>query len=232
VGTEMGSVAVGALVVGTSMLVVFAVAMATLDSQVESGLSELESAAEPLPSFTIDDATNIGTSGVTASGAVVDYTIHDGGSGYTGGDAVEVVSPGAGVKFTATLEVDSSGTVTGLDITDYGRSYLYASSPFEINVTVACTPTCDGTLNITAILGNIVHVNITNDGSVDLDTDRTWLFTDGNDTRNLSDQLEGYLPDTIFPGDTLHYYYYTGSEATASRIAVTTNGVTKVERVL
>ncbi|MCS5536559.1 MAG: hypothetical protein NZ770_00495, partial [Candidatus Poseidoniaceae archaeon] len=93
----MGSVAVGALVIGTSMLVVFAVAMATLNSQVESGLSELESAAEPLPSFTIDDATNIGTSGATASGAVVDYTIHDGGSGYTGGDDVEVVSPGTGV---------------------------------------------------------------------------------------------------------------------------------------
>jgi len=231
VGTEMGSVAVGALVVGTSMLVVFAVAMATLDSQVESGLSELESAAEPLPSFTIDDATNIGTSGATASGAVVDYTIHDGGSGYTGGDAVEVVSPGTGVKFTATLEVDSSGTVTGLDITDYGRSYLYASSPFEINVTSSGSPG-DGTLNITTVLGNIVHVNITNDGTIDLDTDRTWLFTDGLDTRNLSDQLQGNLPDTIFPGDTLHYYYYTGSEDTVDRIAVTTNGVTKVARVL
>jgi hypothetical protein len=46
-----GSVAAGAMIVGTSLLVVFALAMSTLNSQVESGLSELETAAEPIPSF-------------------------------------------------------------------------------------------------------------------------------------------------------------------------------------
>ena len=37
----MGSVAVGAMVVGTSLLVVFALAMATLETQVEESLAQI-----------------------------------------------------------------------------------------------------------------------------------------------------------------------------------------------
>jgi len=221
----MGSVAVGALVVGTSMLVVFAVAMATLDSQVESGLSELESAAEPLPSFTIDDATNIGT---LTTGAVVDFSIDTAGTGYA--DAAVEINASFG-SFSGEI-VTQGGIVTDVTISNYGSEYLYAESSSYSIVLVTPQVGSSGTLDISVTLGNIVHVNITNDGSVDLDTDRTWLFTDGLDTRNLSDQLQGNLPDTIFPGDTLHYYYYTGSEDTVDRIAVTTQGVTEVERVL
>ena len=44
--SEMGSVAVGAMVIGTSMLVVFALAMATLESQVDDSLAEIEATAE------------------------------------------------------------------------------------------------------------------------------------------------------------------------------------------
>ena len=221
----MGSVAIGALVIGTSMLVVFAVAMATLNSQVESGLSELESAAEPLPSFTIDDATNIGT---LTTGAVVDYTINTAGTAYVNGAAVINASFGS---FSGTI-VTTGGIVTEVTISNYGSEYLYAeSSTYSIEL-VTPQGGSSGTLDISVTLGNIVHTNITNDGSVDLDTDRTWLFTDGLDTRNLSDQLQGNLPDTIFPGDTFHYYYYTGDQDVVSRIAVTAQGVTEVERVL
>ena len=221
----MGSVAVGALVIGTSMLVVFAVAMATLNSQVESGLSELETAAEPLPSFTIDDATNIGN---LTAGAVVGYTIITEGTLYF--DAAVHINASFG-SFSGEI-VTTGGIVTDVIISNYGSEYLYAeSSTYSIEL-VMPQGGSSGTLDISVTLGNIVHTNITNDGSVDLDTDRTWLFTDGLDTRNLSDQLQGSLPDTIFPGETLHYYYYTGGEDIVSRIAVTSQGVTKVERVL
>ena len=224
----MGSVAVGALVVGTSMLVVFAVAMATLNSQVESGLSELESAAEPLPSFTIDDATNIGN---LTRGAVVDYTIITPGTGYTDAVDPEVEINASFGSFSGEI-VTTGGIVTDVIISNYGSEYLYAeSSTYSIEL-VTPQGGSSGTLDISVTLGNIVHTNITNDGSVDLDTDRTWLFTDGLDIRNLSDQLQGLLPDTIFPGETLHYYYYTGDIDVVSQIAVTTTGVTKVKRVL
>ena len=78
----MGSVAVGAMVVGTSLLVVFALAMATLEAQVDDSISQIEATAEPIAQFTIEDATNV-------EGAVVSYTINNGGVNYSAGQ-VEV----------------------------------------------------------------------------------------------------------------------------------------------
>ena len=69
----MGSVAVGAMVVGTSLLVVFALAMATLESQVDDSIAQIEATAEPVAQFTIEDTTNV-------EGAVVGFTINNGGT--------------------------------------------------------------------------------------------------------------------------------------------------------
>tara|TARA_Y100000739_G_C20520151_1_gene423736 strand:- start:102 stop:785 length:684 start_codon:yes stop_codon:yes gene_type:complete len=220
-----GSVAAGAMIVGTSLLVVFALAMSTLNSQVESGLSELETAAEPIPSFTIDSATNIGTS---TTGAVVDFTINDGGTGYTQ-DALVETSSDTWRGFNATLVVDSFGEVTDLVITAYGSSYLYASS-FQIDVVVDCTPTCDGNLDITATLGNVVQVQITNDGNVDMDTDYTWIFENGQNIKSLSDQFLGDRSNTIFPGETFTYDALPrlgGQNLVSGNMAVTCDEVTK-----
>ena len=207
----MGSVAVGAMVVGTSMLVVFALAMATLDAQVEDSIAQIEAAAEPISLFTIEDATNV-------EGAVVSFTINNGGTGYSAGQ-VEV--NGSAGSFLADLVI-SSGTVTGLNILDHGSSYLYASTYF-LEVTGPNTGT---NLNITANLGNLVYLNVTNDGATDIDTDLAWLFTDGGAPINLSDGHEGYNPTTIFPGETFEFYYDSGAQATVSRVAVTIDGLT------
>ena len=207
----MGSVAVGAMVVGTSMLVVFALAMATLDAQVDDSIAQIEAAAEPISLFTIEDATNV-------EGAVVSFTINNGGTGYSAGQ-VEV--NGSAGSFLADLVI-SSGTVTGLNILDHGSSYLYASTYF-LEVTGPNTGT---NLNITANLGNLVYLNVTNDGATDIDTDLAWLFTDGGAPINLSDGHEGYNPTTIFPGETFEFYYDSGSQATVSRVAVTIDGLT------
>ena len=207
----MGSVAVGAMVVGTSMLVVFALAMATLDAQVDDSIAQIEAAAEPISLFTIEDATNV-------EGAVVSFTINNGGTGYSAGQ-VEV--NGSTGSFLADLVI-SSGTVTGLNILDHGSSYLYASTYF-LEVTGPNTGT---NLNITANLGNLVYLNVTNDGATDIDTDLAWLFTDGGAPINLSDGHEGYNPTTIFPGETFEFYYDSGAQATVSRVAVTIDGVT------
>ena len=207
----MGSVAVGAMVVGTSMLVVFALAMATLDAQVEDSIAQIEAAAEPISLFTIEDATNV-------EGAVVSFTINNGGTGYSAGQ-VEV--NGSAGSFLADLVI-SSGTVTGLNILDHGSSYLYASTYF-LEVTGPNTGT---NLNITANLGNLVYLNVTNDGATDIDTDFAWLFTDGGAPINLSDGHEGNNSITIFPGETFEFYYDSGAQATVSRVAVTIDGVT------
>ena len=202
---------------GTSMLVVFALAMATLEQQVDNSLAELEHAAEPVPGFTIDDATNV-------EGAVVSFTINNGGTSYTAGQ-VEV--NGSAGSFLADLVV-TLGVVTGLDIIDHGSSYLYTSTYYLV-----LTGTNTGSsLNLTATLGNIVYTNITNTGSVDIDTEHSWVISDGSNPHNLSDDFQGYLPETIFPGETYTHHYYSDSQSTVSRIAVSNDGVTKVARVV
>jgi len=217
----MGSVAVGAMVVGTSMLVVFALAMATLEAQVDDSIAQIEATAEPVSIFTIEDATNV-------EGAVVSYTINNPGTGYSstpGNSTLVEVNDSAG-SFSANLVI-SGGAVTGLNVTDHGSSYLYAST-YYLEVTGSNTGT---NLNITATLGNLVYVNFTNDGSKDVKTDLAWLFTDGGAPINLSDGHDGYSPNTIFPGETLQFYYDSGAQSTISRIAISADGVTKSSAV-
>ena len=213
----MGSVAVGAMVVGTSLLVVFALAMATLDAQVDDSIAQIEASAEPISQFTIENANNV-------EGAVVSFTINNGGTGYSAGQ-VEV--NGSAGSFLADLVI-SGGTVTGLNILDHGSSYLYASSYF-LEVT---GPNTGSNLNISATLGNLVYLNVTNDGSTDLATDFSWLFSDGSSPINLSDGHDGYQPTIIFPGETFQFYYDSGTQATVSRLAITIDGQTKATSVL
>ena len=218
---EMGSVAIGAMVVGTSMLVVFALAMATLEAQVDDSIAQIEAVAEPIPIFAIENATNV-------EGAVVSYTINNAGTGYSStiGNSTLVEVNGSTGTFRANLVI-SSGIVTDLNVLDHGSSYLYASTYFlEItgsNVGI--------NLNISATLGNLVYVNITNDGSADVDTDFAWLFTDGDEPINLSDGHDGYVPNIIFPGETFQFYYESGNQVTASRVAITIDGLTKASAI-
>ncbi len=213
----MGSVAVGAMVVGTSLLVVFALAMATLESQVDDSIAQIEATAEPVAQFTIEDTTNV-------EGAVVGFTINNGGTNYSAGQ-VEV--NGSQGSFLADLVI-SGGTVTGLNILDHGSSYLYTSTYF-LEVT---GPNTGSNLNITATLGNLVYMNLTNEGSSDIETDLAWLFSDGNSPINLSDGHDGYQPTIIFPGETFEFCYDSGGQSTVSRIAVTIDGITKASQVI
>ena len=209
----MGSVAVGAMVIGTSMLVVFAFAIASFDNQVEESIAQLEATAQPVAQFTIDDATD-------TVGAVVDYTINDGGTGYTAG---QVEINGSVGTFLADLVI-SGGVVTGLEILDHGSSYLNSPTTYYLEVTAANNGT---NLNITATIGTLVFTNITNTGSTSVYTDDSWLFTDGINPINLSSNYNGYTPDIIFSGETHSFYYYTGTYDAVNRIAVTIDGVIK-----
>jgi hypothetical protein len=217
----MGSVAIGAMVVGTSMLVVFALAMATLEAQVDDSIAQIEAVADPTPIFAIENATNV-------EGAVVSYTINNAGTGYSStiGNSTLVEINGSVGTFSANLVI-SGGMVTDLIVLDHGSSYLYASTYF-LEITGSNVGT---NLNITASLGNLVYVNITNDGSTDVNTDFAWLFTDGDGPINLSVGHDGYVPNIIFPGETFQFYYESDNQATASRVAITIDGLTKASAI-
>ena len=207
----MGSVAVGAMVVGTSLLVVFALAMATLESQVEDSIAQIEATAEPIAKFSIQNANNV-------DGAVVSFTINDGGTGYSPG---QVEINGSAGSFLANLQI-SGGVVTGLEVLNYGSSYLYNPSLYFLEVVGPNTGT---NLSISVTIGKLVFANITNDGSTDINTDFSWLFIDSNAPINLSSGITGYSPDTIFPGETFEFIH-DNSNSTATRVALTIDGRT------
>tara|TARA_B100000886_G_scaffold311630_1_gene247080 strand:+ start:166 stop:807 length:642 start_codon:yes stop_codon:yes gene_type:complete len=207
----MGSVAVGAMVVGTSLLVVFALAMATLESQVEDSIAQIEATAEPIAKFSIQNANNV-------DGAVVSFTINDGGTGYSPG---QVEINGSAGSFLANLQI-SGGIVTGLEVLNYGSSYLYNPSLYFLEVVGPNTGT---NLSISVTIGKLVFANITNDGSTDINTDFSWLFIDSNAPINLSSGITGYSPDTIFPGET-YEFIHDNSNSTANRVALTIDGRT------
>ena len=112
------SVGVGGLIIGISMLVVFSMAYQAISLQVDSGVDRIDDAANELaPTFTIDDA-------IIYSGAIVNVTINDGGSGYSSGGTIEA-SGGSG-GFSATYTVNGNGNITSVVITSHGN---YSSLP-------------------------------------------------------------------------------------------------------
>ena len=51
-----GSVGIGGLIIGVSLLVVFSMAVQTMGYQMQSSMDSLEAAAEPVPSFSVDSS--------------------------------------------------------------------------------------------------------------------------------------------------------------------------------
>ena len=52
-----GSVGIGGLIIGVSLLVVFSMAVQTMSYQMETSIEVLDAAADPLPSYVIADAS-------------------------------------------------------------------------------------------------------------------------------------------------------------------------------
>ena len=76
-----GSVGIGGLIIGVSLLVVFSMAVQTIGNQFESSMDSIEAAAEPLPSFTVDSSD-------IWLFALEDITITSGGTDYVNGTLV------------------------------------------------------------------------------------------------------------------------------------------------
>ena len=114
------SVGIGGLIVGTSMLVVLALAVNAIDLRLESSLETIDSANEPVPSFTIDNAD-------IATGAITSLQIDNPGSGYVNGTISAIGGTGSG--FTGTFTVNSSGAIVSWSITSHGD---YSSNPIIV----------------------------------------------------------------------------------------------------
>ena len=110
------SVGVGALVVGTSLLLIFALAVQTLDNRLDASLEAIDDAGDLLPSLQIEDAT-------LWEGAVLSVTVSSNGSGYVDGN---LIATGTGSGFSGTFTVDAAGGIETVTITSRGN---YSSPP-------------------------------------------------------------------------------------------------------
>ena len=183
------SVGIGGLIVGTSMLVVLALAVNAIDLRLESSLETIDSANEPVPSFTIDDAD-------IAIGAITSLQIDNPGSGYVNGTISAIGGTGSG--FTGTFIVNSSGAIVSWSITSHGD---YSSNPIIVIDGPQSTGS-NGALSVVA-RSTVIDVNITNDGSVIVPVNEVWVFLDGENPRNLATLSPIADSDYIYPGDTV-----------------------------
>ncbi|MBT5593814.1 MAG: hypothetical protein HOJ55_08200 [Euryarchaeota archaeon] len=210
------SVGIGALIVGTSLMLVFALAVQSLDSRMETSLEIIDDAGEPLPSFRIDDAT-------LWEGAVLTVTIATNGSGYQDGTLVEQSGSGG---FSGTFTVDAAGGIETVTITNRGN---YSSPP-----TIIVDPTGQlvGSSGATfsSDIGNFIYSNLTNTGPVTIKNREAWLFLDGGTSEeptNLGSVTSGTTTHW-YPGETIQLEWAEDGTTSYERISLTSKGLTMV----
>ena len=171
------------------MLVVLALAVNAIDLRLESSLETIDSANEPVPSFTIDNAD-------IATGAITSLQIDNPGSGYVNGTISAIGGTGSG--FTGTFTVNSSGAIVSWSITSHGD---YSSNP----IIVIDGPQSTGSNGALSVVtrSTVIDVNITNVGSVIVPVNEVWVFLDGENARNLATLAPIADSDYIYPGDTV-----------------------------
>ena len=204
------SVGVGGLIVGTSMLVVLALAVNAIDLRLESSLETIDSANEPIPQFTIDNAD-------LALGAILDLQIDSAGTGYVDGTLSAANATGSG--FTGTFTVDANGAIISAEITRRGD---YSSDP-DIVIDGPQPSGVGGSISITSRV-TVVYANITSTGSVVTPVDEVWLFLDGSIARNLGNLAPTADSDNIYPGDTIGVQWRNIPTNVYETIAISTNG--------
>ncbi|MBT3652468.1 MAG: hypothetical protein HN541_04100 [Euryarchaeota archaeon] len=210
------SVGIGALIVGTSLMLVFALAVQSLDNRMETSLEIIDDAGEPIPSFQIDDAT-------LWEGAVLTVAITTNGSGYQDGTLVEQSGSGG---FSGTFTVDAAGGIETVTITNRGNY----SSPPTIIVDISGQPLTSTGATFSSDIGNFIYSNLTNTGPVTIKNREAWLFLDGGTSEeptNLGSVTSG-ITTHWYPGETIQIEWAEDGATSYERISLTSMGLTMV----
>jgi len=210
------SVGIGALIVGTSLMLVFALAVQSLDNRMETSLEIIDDAGEPIPSFQIDDAT-------LWEGAVLTVAITTNGSGYQDGTLVEQSGSGG---FLGTFTVDAAGGIETVTITNRGNY----SSPPTIIVDTSGQPLTSTGATFSSDIGNFIYSNLTNTGPVTIKNREAWLFLDGGTSEeptNLGSVTSG-ITTHWYPGETIQIEWAEDGATSYERISLTSMGLTMV----
>ena len=231
----MGSVAAGALVVGTSLLIVFALATQALDYQLESSLKELEQSNEPPPSMRFTIVQNIDE-------AVVEITVTDDGDTIVCAGVCELRLGTGGTlppvgDFTATFTLQGADNeVDTVTITNHG-SYLYGSTAI-LPLYVSNIDTFTDSPEFGFSQQTLVYADVTNIGVTNIDTSEAWVTIDGENIFQFDDllafetgpanQLTINSTDdfpTMYPGEVFTIQHLTGGSSAKTRISLVSAGV-------
>ena len=233
----MGSVAAGALVVGTSLLVVFALATQALDYQLESSLNELEKSNEPSPNMRFTKVQNI-------EEAVTEITVDDDGKDIvcTGVCQLRLGSGGSPPSvgdFAATFTLQGGDSEVGtVTITNHG-SYLYTTTS-SLSLYVSNVNSVTQSPIFTFSVESIIYANVANIGVTNIDTSESWVTIDGEnifrfddllsfeDGPGPSDQLTINSTDDfpiMYPGEVFTIQHLTGGSVAKERITLVSDGV-------
>jgi archaellum component FlaF (FlaF/FlaG flagellin family) len=210
------SVGIGALVIGTSLLLVFGIAIQTLDDRLDASLEIIDEAADAAPEIRIDDAT-------LWEGAVLSITVASNGSGYQNGTLT--TSGGTG-GFLGGFTVDASGGIETVYITIRGN---YSSAPTVI-VDPTGQPGAASGATFTVDIGNFIYANMTNVGSTTVGLADGWIFLDGSSGPAPTNLASAYTPSinstNWYPGETIAMEWPEDGASSYERIALTVLGQT------
>jgi len=214
------SVGVGGLIIGISMLVVFSMAVTTLNSQMATSLEAIESAHTPEPILTIDNARYL-----DAIEAIALDPLAGTGTGYVDGTLISSDCPGFSVPFT----VDGDGKIISLDsIVNRG---ICSADPASIQVK---DQTGDGNAVFSSTVSPYLHANITNSGSETLSTNEAWIFFDGSSPTTINSGDSQFNPSISasnwFSGETISLI--SADQGTPYTRLSLTVGETSVSRII
>jgi hypothetical protein len=154
---------------------------------------------------------------------LVEISITTNGSGYSVGDDV---LDGTNVVGTVT-EVDASGGLEAVRVAMEGNRD-FTSSP---SLTIGTSGGSSGT--VSAVLGSVVHANVTNVGSTVLALDEIWTFLDGENVEHLPDLVVAEpIGNNLYSGETMWVMWLEGSATAWERLAISVGETTVVTELV
>ena len=181
----MGSVGVSALMVGTALLVVFALATTSIDHQLASSLDQIEESSESLPNVRINTIENIEI-------AIVGVEINTFGADLSCPCEIYAsLDNGVTVAhlFGATFSLDVGNQVDSVtEILNHG-SYLYsdlASLTLHTNATDTSGTASAVFPTFNLVTKTVVYATVENIGVTMITPEESWVLFDGSNPVQMS----------------------------------------------
>ena len=151
---------------------------------------------------------------------IIDVNIVDPGAGYVNGT---LSTAGAG-GFAASFTVDpATGEIVSVTVTSHGN---YSSPPPLPDIQVDGQPGVATPADLQAVMGSIIHTNVTNTGSVTLPYDEVWFFLDGGERLQSMEFILGGpgVSTNWYSGETTYLQWQFNTPLDFENMAVSAHG--------